>query len=131
MFTVEVIMKSIAYGFVFGHSNCYLRKYMNMVDFVAVVFSIVNIVIKQMGYPEHLQFKTIRIIRIVRMLKISSQLKRVINCLVNSLQRICYFLVLYILIIFVYSVIGRFLQFFYFHEISKSIYTETHFHISQ
>ena len=92
VFLIEVILKSIAYGFVMGHKNCYLRSYMNIIDFVAVFFSLFNIFITVVGDAEHLQFKTIRIIRVVRMLKISTNLKRVINCLVNSLQRITYFL---------------------------------------
>jgi len=106
VFLIEVILKSIAYGFVMGHKNCYLRSYMNIIDFVAVFFSLFNIFITLVGDSEHLQFKTIRIIRVVRMLKISTDLKRVINCLVNSLQRITYFLVLYVLILFIYAVIG-------------------------
>ena len=104
---MEVILKSIAYGFVLGHKNCYMRNYMNIVDFVVVAFSLFNMGVSMMGKPDRFQFKTVRIIRVVRMLKISSNLKRVINCLVNSLQRIIYFLVLYILLLFIYSVIGE------------------------
>ena len=107
LFTVEVILKSIAYGFIIGHKNCYLRDPMNVVDFLAVAFSLFNMYVSLMGKPERFQFKTIRIIRVVRMLKISTNLKRVINCLMNSLQRITYFLVLYVLLLFIYSVIGE------------------------
>ena len=107
LFTIEVILKSIAYGFVLGHKNCYMRSYMNIVDFLVVAFSLFNIGVSMMGKPDRFQFKTVRIIRVVRMLKISSNLKRVINCLVNSLQRITYFLALYLLLLFIYSVIGE------------------------
>lgn len=80
---------------------------MNIVDFVVVAFSLFNIGVSMVGKPDRFQFKTVRIIRVVRMLKISSNLKRVINCLVNSLQRITYFLALYLLLLFIYSVIGE------------------------
>ena len=110
MFTIEALLKSIAYGFVIGHRNCYLRKPMNIVDFVVVIFSLVNILMDILGFSQYMQLKEVRIIRIIRMLKISKQLKRVINCLVNSLQKICYFLVLYLLVLFIYSIIGEFVH---------------------
>lgn len=106
IFFGEMILKSIAYGFVFGHSKCYLRDPMNMLDFFVLLISAVNIIITYYGTTRQISFRVLRVIRIVRMLKVSPKLKRVINCLINSVQKIIYFLALYILILFLYSVIG-------------------------
>lgn len=103
---MEIILKSIAYGFLCGHRNCFLRDPMNVVDAIVVTVSLVNIGLTVGGYENHVHLRILRVVRLVRILKISLQLKRVINCLISSVQKIGYFLVLYVLVLFVYSVVG-------------------------
>ena len=109
-FTFEIILKSIAYGFILGHRKCYLRSILNLVDAFVVIISILNITLRYMeSKSEFSIIRVLRVIRVVRMLRLSSQLKHVINCLVNSVQKIVYFLVLNILILLIYSIIGKFM----------------------
>ena len=104
---MEIVLKSIAYGFVLGHSKCYLRTPINMIDTAVVCVSVANIIMELMGHEHSVQLQVFRVLRVVRMLKVLTNLKRVIDCLLGSLQKIIYFLVLYLLIVFLYSIIGK------------------------
>ena len=44
IFTIEIILKVFAYGFLFNGKNSYLRVSENLVDFSVVCFSIVDII---------------------------------------------------------------------------------------
>lgn len=106
VFFIELILKSVAYGFVFGHKNCYLRDPINVIDALVVFSSLLNFVLNQYGLTDFVQLRMLRAIRVVRILKLSSELKEVLNCLFNSVQKILHFLLLYILVNYVYAIIG-------------------------
>ena len=106
IFLIEIILKSIAYGLVFGHTNCYLRDPMNVMDTIVVFVAFLNFYLKQFDVDDFVHLRMLRAIRVLRILKLSSELKEVINCLINSVHKICHFLLLYLLINYVYAIIG-------------------------
>ena len=87
-------------------------------DAFVVSVSLANICIDTLGYSGILQLDVLRVLRIVRILKVSSQVKYVLDCLIQSLQKMVYFLVLYMIMLFVYSVIGKYDD--YFHDASST-----------
>lgn len=105
VFLVEIILKAIAYGLVLGHKKCYLRDPMNVVDTIVVVIAIFRFFLGLAGI-DFVTFRMMRAVRVVRILKLSNDLKEVINCLFNSIQKICHFLLLYLLINYAYALVG-------------------------
>eukprot|EP00794_Sanderia_malayensis_P011435 gene11437-12631_t len=106
LFTVEIVLKIIVYGLIFGHRSCFLRDKMNVTDTIIVVLSVTNIILDAVGIDVPLQLRVLRVLRVFRGLKISKDLQCVVNCLVTTLGKIFNYFLLYLLLLFIYAVIG-------------------------
>lgn len=69
IFTMEVIVKVVAYGFVLNGADSYLRQTWNMLDFVIVLTSLTAVTIDQ----TFSFFKVIRMARLLRPVRVISK----------------------------------------------------------
>ena len=108
LFSVEIVLKIITYGFVIGHRSCFLRDPLNAMDITVVLLSIINAILEATNQDVPLQLRVLRILRVFRAFKISKQLKHVVNCLVAAFRKIVNYFFFYILLLFVYAVVGKY-----------------------
>ena len=115
IFTIEMILKVIALGLVMDEGS-YLRDHWNKMDFIIVVFSLIDI--KSFvdthsntdGDASSLSFlKVVRLFRTLRLLRLIShnfQLRLLISSLFDSLLPIISTLLIVVIVFFMFSIVG-------------------------
>ena len=71
IFTIEAIMKIIAYGFINCGINSYMRSFANVFDFVVIICAYVSYAVA--GTNSLKTLKTFRILRVLRPLRMISR----------------------------------------------------------
>ncbi|XP_076090136.1 muscle calcium channel subunit alpha-1-like isoform X9 [Mytilus galloprovincialis] len=114
IFTLEAIMKIIAYGFAL-HSGAYLRNGWNILDFIIVViglFTVVIIIISTVFSTlnfNNFDVKALRAFRVLRPLRLVSgvpSLQVVLNSIVRAMVPLLHIALLVIFVIIIYAIIG-------------------------
>jgi len=72
LFTFELILKVIVFGFAFNGKDSYIRNAWNIMDFVIVVFSLISISLREAGSKVS-AIKTLRMLRVLRPLRMISR----------------------------------------------------------
>jgi len=84
-----MLVKILAFGFLCNGPNSYLRKFENAFDFVIVLSALSSLLLEGSPLGKSLgKLKTLRVLRVVRPLRIvsrSEQLKIAINALIKSI----------------------------------------------
>ncbi|PAV73408.1 hypothetical protein WR25_19168 isoform B [Diploscapter pachys] len=107
VFTIECILKVIAYGFMF-HPSAYLRNAWNVLDFIIVIIGIISTVLAGM----HLQgfdVKALRAFRVLRPLRLVSgvpSLQVVLNAILRAMIPLLHIALLVLFVILIYAIIG-------------------------
>lgn len=70
LFTWELVIKVIVYGFLFNGENSYMRNNWNIMDFVIVTFSLVSLIFSDVDLEI---FKLLRMLRVLRPLRMISR----------------------------------------------------------
>lgn len=107
IFTMEAILKIIAYGFVL-HSGAYLRNGWNVLDFVIVVIGIISQVLSIIQH-KGFDVKALRAFRVLRPLRLVSRapsLQVVLNSIVRAMVPLLHIAMLVIFVIIIYAIIG-------------------------
>ncbi|XP_071784403.1 voltage-dependent L-type calcium channel subunit alpha-1D-like isoform X3 [Asterias amurensis] len=112
IFTLEAILKIIAYGFLF-HSGAYLRNAWNFLDFIIVLIGIMSTILSadalSGGHGTSLDVKALRAFRVLRPLRLVSgvpSLQVVLNSIVRAMVPLLHIALLVIFVILIYAVIG-------------------------
>ncbi|XP_025410803.1 muscle calcium channel subunit alpha-1 isoform X5 [Sipha flava] len=101
IFTVECIMKIIAYGFV-AHPGAYLRNGWNFLDFTIVLMGAISII-------NGFDVKALRAFRVLRPLRLVSgvpSLQVVLNSILRAMVPLLHIALLVIFVIIIYAIIG-------------------------
>ena len=89
IFTLEMSLKIVAYGFLCNGSHSYLRDNWNRLDAAAVTVSLLDLVLMQLDSDMDLSFlKIIRMLRVLRPLRMMQRapgLRQVINTIIDVL----------------------------------------------
>ncbi|VUZ48176.1 unnamed protein product, partial [Hymenolepis diminuta] len=104
IFTVEAVLKIIAYGFVL-HPDAYLRNFWNVLDFSIVVIGLGSKCLEN----TKLDVKSLRAFRVLRPLRLVSglpSLQVVLNSIVTAMVPLFHIFLLVIFLITVYAIIG-------------------------
>ncbi|XP_023242929.1 voltage-dependent calcium channel type D subunit alpha-1-like [Centruroides sculpturatus] len=107
IFTIECIMKIIAYGFML-HSGAYLRNGWNFLDFIIVVIGIISTALSTF-MKEGFDVKALRAFRVLRPLKLVSgvpSLQVVLNSILRAMVPLLHIGLLVIFVIIIYAIIG-------------------------
>ncbi|KAI9556867.1 hypothetical protein GHT06_016659 [Daphnia sinensis] len=107
IFTIECVMKIIAYGFV-AHSGAYLRNTWNLLDFTIVVIGAVSTALSTM-MKDGFDVKALRAFRVLRPLRLVSgvpSLQVVLNSILKAMVPLLHIALLVIFVIIIYAIIG-------------------------
>nr|XP_031833461.1 muscle calcium channel subunit alpha-1 isoform X2 [Nomia melanderi] len=107
IFTVECVMKIIAYGFV-AHPGAYLRNGWNILDFSIVVIGMVSTVLAML-MKEGFDVKALRAFRVLRPLRLVSgvpSLQVVLNSILRAMIPLLHIALLVLFVIIIYAIIG-------------------------
>ncbi|XP_017762733.1 PREDICTED: muscle calcium channel subunit alpha-1 isoform X3 [Eufriesea mexicana] len=107
IFTVECVMKIIAYGFV-AHPGAYLRNGWNILDFSIVVIGMVSTVLTIL-MKEGFDVKALRAFRVLRPLRLVSgvpSLQVVLNSILRAMIPLLHIALLVLFVIIIYAIIG-------------------------
>ncbi|XP_034188896.2 ca[2+]-channel protein alpha[[1]] subunit D isoform X5 [Osmia lignaria lignaria] len=107
IFTVECVMKIIAYGFV-AHPGAYLRNGWNILDFSIVVIGMVSTVLSIL-MKEGFDVKALRAFRVLRPLRLVSgvpSLQVVLNSILRAMIPLLHIALLVLFVIIIYAIIG-------------------------
>ncbi|CAF4448618.1 unnamed protein product, partial [Didymodactylos carnosus] len=106
IFTLEVILKIIAYGF-FLHPNAYLRNGWNILDFIIVVVGFLSVLIQY--DVQGFDVKSLRAFRVIRPLKLVNgvpSLQIVLNSILRAMVPLLHIALLVLFVIIIYAIIG-------------------------
>ncbi|RZF39363.1 hypothetical protein LSTR_LSTR000884 [Laodelphax striatellus] len=107
IFTVECMMKIIAYGFV-AHQGAYLRNGWNLLDFTIVVIGMISTVLSHLMI-EGFDVKALRAFRVLRPLRLVSgvpSLQVVLNSILCAMIPLLHIALLVLFVIIIYAIIG-------------------------
>ncbi|XP_072756807.1 ca[2+]-channel protein alpha[[1]] subunit D isoform X3 [Anoplolepis gracilipes] len=125
IFTVECVMKIIAYGFV-AHPGAYLRNGWNLLDFTIVVIGMISTVL-MMLMKEGFDIKALRAFRVLRPLRLVSgipSLQVVLNSILRAMVPLLHIALLVLFVIIIYAIIGLELFFGKMHKTCRHNLTD-------
>jgi len=112
-FILEALMKIISMG-LFKHKNAYLRDGWNIVDFIVVLSSMVELIITSLvkgNLPSLKMLRALRVIRPLRSVKRVPSMRRLVSIMLRSLPELGNTLVFMMFFFVVFGIIG--IQTFY------------------
>jgi len=101
-----MLIKILAYGFVFNGPESYLRNYWNIIDFVIVSFSLVDLIFDNLSLGI---FKVLRLLRVLRPLRLISKnegLRISIGALLMAMPSVFNVLLISFLFFLIFGIIG-------------------------
>ncbi|GFG39870.1 hypothetical protein Cfor_08850, partial [Coptotermes formosanus] len=107
IFTVECVMKIIAYGLV-AHPGAYLRNGWNLLDFTIVVIGLLSSALSNL-MREGFDVKALRAFRVLRPLRLVSgvpSLQVVLNSILRAMVPLLHIALLVLFVIIIYAIIG-------------------------
>ncbi|XP_068234730.1 muscle calcium channel subunit alpha-1-like isoform X2 [Palaemon carinicauda] len=112
IFTLECMMKIIAYGFAF-HQGAYIRSVWNSLDFLIVVIGLISgaldVLMKGEGGEAGFDVKALRAFRVLRPLRLVSgvpSLQVVLNSILKAMVPLLNIALLVMFVIIIYAIIG-------------------------
>eukprot|EP00051_Salpingoeca_urceolata_P017838 m.246032 g.246032 ORF g.246032 m.246032 type:complete len:1856 (-) comp19058_c0_seq4:42-5609(-) len=108
VFTLEAIIKTIAFGFVLDPGS-YLRNWWNVLDFVIVVLGWVSVIGEAAGGGSGADIKALRAFRVLRSLRVIQglpSLQLVLNSILRAMPQLSHVAVLAFAIIILYAIVG-------------------------
>lgn len=107
LFTVELILKVLVFGFLFNGPDSYLRNAWNIMDFIIVVFSLISLSLRDAGSKVS-ALKMLRMLRVLRPLRMISRnqgLKIAVFSLMNSIPFLVDVMVVSILFLLLFAIL--------------------------
>ncbi|KAJ9583022.1 hypothetical protein L9F63_022638, partial [Diploptera punctata] len=107
IFTVECVMKIIAYGLV-AHPGAYLRNGWNLLDFTIVVIGLLSSALSNL-MKDGFDVKALRAFRVLRPLRLVSgvpSLQVVLNSILRAMVPLLHIALLVLFVIIIYAIIG-------------------------
>lgn len=107
VFSIECLMKSICYGFLFEPKS-YLRDHWNQLDFFIVVVSILDLSLSYFNIPMIKVLRLLRVFRSLRFVTHNANMKVLVAALLRSFGPLCSTLVMVMVIWLIFSIVGVF-----------------------
>lgn len=108
IFTVECIMKIVAYGFLM-HQGAYLRNAWNLLDFTIVVIGLPGMIMGMFTTNDFNDIKALRAFRVLRPLRLVSgvpSLQVVLNSILRAMVPLFHIALLVLFVMIIYAIIG-------------------------
>lgn len=129
-FTVEILMKSVAFGFVRNGPESYLRSIFNCVDLLSTIIALLTFMFAFSATAFQKLFLLFRILRAFRLLEAYDGFRIRIHSLMNGLGKILQVLLITMLFILFFGIIGTHFfkgTFYYCDQANGSIVVQTAF----
>jgi len=107
IFTIELLLKVVVYGFVINGPDSYLHNPWNVMDFIIVIFSLISIVFSEgvdLGIIKVLRM--LRVLRPLRMISRNPGLRIAVESLINAIPDIGNVLVVSLLFLLLFAILG-------------------------
>ena len=101
-FTLEMIFKVLAYGFIF-HRKSYLRDGWNWLDFIVVIIGWIELI---PSIPNFRGIRTFRVLRPLRAINSITNLKNQVISLIKSLGQLVNVLLFLIFLFMIFGILG-------------------------
>jgi hypothetical protein len=105
-FTLEVIIKVIAFGFIFNGKDSFIRDAWNVIDLTIVIISIFSLCPVDVNLNALKVIRMARLLRPLRVISKSETLKLSMNALIISIPAISQLLLIVLLIMFIFGIVG-------------------------
>jgi hypothetical protein len=105
-FTLEVIIKVIALGFIFNGKESFIRDAWNVIDLTIVIISIFSLCPVDVNLNALKVIRMARLLRPLRVISKSETLKLSMNALIISIPAISQLLLIVLLIMFIFGIVG-------------------------
>ena len=105
-FTIECMINIIVYGFIINGPTSYLNDSWNVLDFLIVVFSLVNVAASGLNLEILKVFRMLRVLRPLRVLKRNFGLKIQVVSLLNSIPGVINLLAITMLLLMLFGIQG-------------------------
>ncbi|XP_027584708.2 voltage-dependent L-type calcium channel subunit alpha-1S isoform X2 [Pipra filicauda] len=116
-FTIEAMLKIIAYGFLF-HTDAYLRNGWNVLDFSIITLGLVTMTLEKVNAKEGgtsggkggFDVKALRAFRVLRPLRLVSgvpSLQVVLNSIIKAMVPLLHIALLVLFMIIIYAIVGQ------------------------
>jgi voltage-gated sodium channel type IX alpha len=102
LFTIEMIMKIVAFGFILGE-NTYLNDKWNWIDFFVVISSLLSLLPQ---FDNYSVFRTFRLLRSLRSLNSMQNMKLLVATLLSSLTQLSEVLVFTLFFFLIFAIMG-------------------------
>ena len=106
IFTLEMIIKMLAVGFIANGKKSYLRNAWNVLDFIIVTSALFSIVFAQFDLSFLKALRMLRILRPLRLISRNKGLKLAITCLINSIPKIVNLILIVLFFMFLLAILG-------------------------
>mmetsp|Transcript_23030 Transcript_23030/g.22378 ORF Transcript_23030/g.22378 Transcript_23030/m.22378 type:complete len:238 (-) Transcript_23030:2853-3566(-) len=105
-FTIECILKIIVFGFLFNHSDSYLRQGWNQMDFIIVTISLISLAMTDIDLNIIKLLRLLRILKPLRMISRNENLKLAVQSLLNSIPGVLNVMIISLLILILFGILG-------------------------
>lgn len=104
-FTCEFLLKSISLGFVFGKGT-YLRDSWNILDFIIVAISLVDLTTTGVNLSIFKLFRLLRALRPLRFISHNKSMRVIVNALVESFQALANVSIVILIVWLIFAILG-------------------------
>ena len=133
-----IILNAITLGINTYEINSFIKKFIELLDYIITIFFVIEILIRFIAEPKKLNFfrngwnifdslivlislipipnnssylllRLLRIFRVLRIISVVPELKKIIEALIDSIKRVFYVSLLLFIILYVYATIGSIL----------------------
>ena len=105
LFAMELIIKVISFGLVSGKGS-YLRDYWNILDFIIVIFNLIDLSVESLNFSAIKGFRVLRMLRPLRLISHNVNMKIVVTALLGSITSIFNILIIILLIWLMFAILG-------------------------
>jgi hypothetical protein len=105
LFTVEFLLKSISKGFIMSKGS-YLREYWNIIDFIIVLMSILDLCLPEMNFPIVKIFRLLRVLRPLRFISHNESMRIIVSALLESLGALANVTVVVLIVFLIFAILG-------------------------
>lgn len=106
IFTIELLIKVIVYGFIINGPQSYMLNAWNIMDFIIVCFSLISIIFSGVDLGIIKVLRMLRVLRPLRMISRNPGLRIAVQSLINAIPDIGNVLVVSLLFLLLFAILG-------------------------
>jgi hypothetical protein len=105
VFIIELLLKSVSLGFVV-EKGTYLRDTWNILDFIIVIFSLLDISTSTLNLAILKVFRLLRALRPLRFISHNKSMRIIVNALIESVSALANAAVMFLIVMLIFGILG-------------------------